>query len=379
MERKIGKLGINPKAACNFGHNGRNGKYGGPEYYLADKLNLNIVYSVYYEPKTRIQIAEELGVTPVFIEDKIDYLEGNGFLVPLKNGRYTTYVFFSPEKYSMELEDKVHEMKQKIAERLAVEYVPLVREAMASVKNVYIPGENRELLDALAVWAGMVYKWKKDSVIDVSKYYVKTTDGGNYMAFVNFQSEPVDPDFIPRFSGNDCWTCGTMIRASQKYSKVSSWSVDSSLCSREGEWENNRNEDYEYLYEFIKGQIADNEANAEKYARLRERKFITEDNKVNIMMFEGKQEEFFAKLPVIPEKLLEEMRNMTLELALMRAKFFPAQMQDLVVFWDTEYFPDNEVALRGMNILYGNGTFKPLTEAEKVTSQLMMFSDVLPN
>ena len=379
MERKIGKLGINPKAACNFGHNGRNGKYGGPEYYLADKLNLNIVYSVYYEPKTRIQIAEELGVTPVFIEDKIDYLEGNGFLVPLKNGRYTTYVFFSPEKYSMELEDKVHEMKQKIAERIAVEYVPLVREAMASVKNVYIPGENRELLDALAVWAGMVYKWKKDSVIDVSKYYIKTTDGGKYMAFVNFQSEPVDPDFIPRFSDNDYWTCGTMIRASQKYSKVSSWSVDSSLCSREGEWENNRNEDYEYLYEFIKGEIADNAANAEKYARLRERKFITENNKINIMMFEGEQEDFFAKLPEIPKKLLEEMRNMTLELALMRAKFFPNQMQDLVVFWDTEYFPDNEVALRVMNILYGNGTFKPLTEAEKVTSQLMMFSDVLPN
>ncbi|MBR6915515.1 MAG: sigma-70 family RNA polymerase sigma factor, partial [Clostridia bacterium] len=53
MERKIGELGIHPVEATDFGHSGTPGEHGGPEYYLGDKLNLNIVYSVYFEPKNQ--------------------------------------------------------------------------------------------------------------------------------------------------------------------------------------------------------------------------------------------------------------------------------------------------------------------------------------
>lgn len=102
MERKIGKLGLKPMKATGFGHSGNPGTNGGPEFYLGDNLNLNIVYSVYFEPKTREEIAEELGVTLVFIEDKIRFLEDNGFLIRQAKNRYTTYVVFEPETYSLE-------------------------------------------------------------------------------------------------------------------------------------------------------------------------------------------------------------------------------------------------------------------------------------
>lgn len=69
MERKIGKLGLKPISATNFGHSGNPGTDGGPEHYLKDSLNLNIVYSVYHNPRTKDEIAEELGVTPVFIDE----------------------------------------------------------------------------------------------------------------------------------------------------------------------------------------------------------------------------------------------------------------------------------------------------------------------
>ena len=98
MERKVGNLGINPIVANGFGHNGNPGTNGGPEYYLNDKLNLNIVYSVYFEPKNIKEIAEELGMTPVFLEDRVNLLCGNGFLVETGKKRYTTYVKFSPKK-----------------------------------------------------------------------------------------------------------------------------------------------------------------------------------------------------------------------------------------------------------------------------------------
>lgn len=64
MERKIGKLGLAPITATGFGHSGNPGNNGAPEFYLKDKLNLNIVYSVYHTPRTKEEIAEELGLTP---------------------------------------------------------------------------------------------------------------------------------------------------------------------------------------------------------------------------------------------------------------------------------------------------------------------------
>jgi len=54
-------------------------------------------------------------------------------------------------------------------------------------------------------------------------------------------------------------------------------------------------------------------------------------------------------------------------------------MQDLVVGWEAGTFVGTKVALMVMDILYSNGTFKPLTKNEKVTSNLIMFSDKLPN
>ena len=378
MERKIGKLGLNPKECYNIWHGGSPGTNGGPEYYFSDRLNLNIVYSVYYEPKTRNEIAEELGVTPVFIEDKINFLEGNGFLVPMAGGKYTTYVQFSPEKCSLELIDKKMEMKLEVAKMLADEYVPLVHKVVEEMNNVYIPSGNKELFEATAIWAGMLCSCKNGSKIDTSKYYVKTTDGGNYIVGVEMPQEPIDKDYVSKYTDFDSWSCGSMTRGSEKYSVINSWSVDTRFCSRQGAWQNNRCCDYEYLYELVKGDITEDTVNREKFVRLRERKFINADDKVMIMMYEGTKDDFFSKLPKMPENLIKRMRKLTLDYAMMEAKFYPPQMQDLVIFYNVDSFPDNEVAIMVMDILYGNGTFKELTEEEKITSQLIMFSDVIP-
>jgi RNA polymerase sigma factor (sigma-70 family) len=378
MERTISSLGINPKTAINFGHNGCPGENGGPEYYLGDKLNVNIVYSVYYEPKTRKEIAQELGVTPAVIEDKFEFLEANGYLIPLKGGKYTTYVKFTPEKYSREMEDKGNELEQKVAELLVKEYVPLVLDAVSKCEDVYIPSGNRQMVEAFAIWATMQKVVEKKCNIDISKYYIQDTAGGKYIAHVDFENEYVDEDYVKKYHKDNMWACGAMTRCSNKYENLISWSVDSKYCSREGGWKNNLTCDYEYLYEFIKGDIKDCPKDAEKFERLRERKFLTEDNKIGIMVCRQKMDDFFALLPEIPETVEKVIRQMALEYALLVAKYYPPQMQDLIVYYVAYAFPNNEVFLRMLDILYENGTFQSLTEAERVTSQLMMFCDVLP-
>ena len=380
MERKIGKLGLSPIEAIGIGHSGTPGKHGGPEFYLGDKINLNIVYSVYYSPKTKEEIAEELGLTPVYIEDKINLLEDNGFLIKTKNNKYTTFVRFDAEKYSLELEENITKKQLFIAEELVKEYVPLVKKAIADIKDVYIPGGNRELLEAAAIFYGVTNKCEIAINNDLSKYVIKTTDGGSYIAFVNLESEISDPDYVPTLKElPSYWACGNMTRMSGKYPTVTSWSIDTRLCSREGGWKNNWNCDYDYLYEFIKGEISDNSANSEKFKRLKKRNFISDDKTPNIMIIKGDQKEFFDKIPSLAQSIKDKYADIALEYSMLRTKSYPPQMQDLILNWGVSGFIGATVALMVMDILYSDGTLKPLKEEEKVTSNLIMFSDILPN
>ncbi len=378
MERKIGKLGLQPIKANCFGHSGNPGTNGGPEFYLGDSLNLNIVYSVYYEPKTRENIAEELGVTPVFIEDKINFLERNGLLVRQANNRYTTFVRFEPETYCLEEKETILKKQHEAAVYLAGKYADSIRKAVAEYPDIYIPGGNRELFEAAAIFYGVANKCQISVKKDLSKYYIKTTSGGDFIAFVNLPSKQIDVNYIPVLKHENLFACGDMNRWSEKY-PIYSWSVDTKFCSRKGRWQNNLTSDYEYLYEFITGAISETPANAEKFKRLRERKYLTDNNKVNIMVVKGKAKNFFDIIPELDEESKKKFADFALESAEMSAKSYPPQMKDLIISWSVGEFISHTVAVMVMDILYSNGTFKPLCENEKITSNLIMFADRLPN
>jgi hypothetical protein len=53
-------------------------------------------------------------------------------------------------------------------------------------------------------------------------------------------------------------------------------------------------------------------------------------------------------------------------------------MQDLVVSDNAVLFMGPRVAIMVMDILFDNGTFRPLTEEEKATALLLVFADTLP-
>ena len=378
MERKIGKLGIKPIEATGFGHGGNPGSNNGPEYYLGNKLNLNIVYSVYHSPKTLTEIAEELGVTPVYIEDTVAELVANGFLVEQPGKRYTTYVSFNSETYSRELEDQCLQKKMEIAKLLVREYVPQIREALADIKDVYIPSGNRELLEAAAIFYAICNKCRLESKTNLAQYSIKTLAGGNFIAYVDIPATQRDLDYVPSQTFPPYWACGSMNRWSEKYPSVYAWSVDTRYSSRTGAWRNNLTSDYECLYEFMTGAIENTPANKEKFDRLRARGYLTEDNKVNIMVMRGEANAFFSKLPELSEEVKRTFVNYALEHAMLIAKDYPSQMRDLVVARYVDAFVNQTVGLMVMDILYENGTFRPLTEEEKVTSNLLMFCDQLP-
>ena len=377
MKRNIGTLGLSPYTARNFGHSGRSGEHGGPEYYLYDKLNLNIVYSVYAEPKNTAEIAEELGVTPVFLEDKIAWLEENGFLVRRKDDRFTTYVNFSLPTYSREQADRLQTVQQEIARILVKDYVPSVREACKGITDVYIPGGNRQLFEAAMIYWAIKWKCAMTLEKDLSPYYIQTTDGGKYIAYAYSKQTCSDPEYMPAVQYPDYTTCGEMTRDSDKY-PVEAIAWDNRFCSRKGGWKNNLCYDYACVYEWMSGMIDDTPADADKTARLRERQFLTEDGKVNIMVVKDTMTATAERLPALDAAVTARFYDFALEQATLYAKDYPPQMQDLIVWEQVSSFIGNAVAMMVLDILYEDGTFRPLTEQEKVTANLLMFCDRLP-
>lgn len=378
MERKISELGLNPVTACQFGHSGYVGANGGPEYYLGDKLSLNIVYSVYFSPKNVAEIAEELGVTPVFIEDKVATLESNGYLIKTKGGKYTTYVRFSLRNYSREQWDNELKRKLDAARILVKEYVPLVRNAIADAE-CYIPGGNRQLLEASAVFYAVSNCCSlKDSVSykDIEKYNISDLCGGKYIAHIELEKECSDPDYEMKNNG-DYDFCGDMWRSSVKYPSVQAWSTDTRFDTRTGAWKNNLTSDYEYLYEYINGKLDDTVVNADKIARLKDRNFIDNNGNVQIMICKENSNDFFKRIPELDEKVKEKFADLALENAMQKAKCFPPQMQDLIIYQNSGFF-NGVTALMVLELLYNDGTFDKLSENEKTTVNLIMFSDVLP-
>ena len=386
MERKIGSLGLSPVKALGFSHSGRPGSKGGPEYYLNDKINLNIVYSVYENPKTMEEIAEDLGMTPVFLEDKISMLVANGFLVETKGKRYTTYVKFTPKEFSLEAAVNGVRMQLKLAKILAEKYVPQVRAALAKLeigKDLYIPGGNRELFEAAIIFVAVCEKCSVHIDKDISKHRIKTLDGADYLVTVEIKDEIIDPDYKCEFDLSELETkykcCGQMTRDSQKYPCLFSWSMDSRFDSRTGSWQNNLNSDYESLYEIITGAITESKATSDKFARLRKRGFLTKDGKINIMIVKSSWNDFKNMLPSPDKSLLDEFAKYALEQAMIQAKQYPPQIQDRFVAEFMDWAVGSTVAMMVLDELYENGTFRALNEQEKVTANLLMFADKLPD
>lgn len=80
-------------------------------------------------------------------------------------------------------------------------------------------------------------------------------------------------------------------------------------------------------------------------------------------------------LPSLPQDQARRYIDAELEAQQLEARDYPEQMHELILNGNIS---PNSLAVLVLNKLYENGTFKPLTENEKVTSQLIMFSDKLP-
>ncbi len=113
--RQPSELKFNPIHFDSVGMNGKSGTKSLDEFFRS-ALSQNICYCVRKTAKTVGEIADDLGVSPVYVETEVEFLEKYGFLLE-KNGRYiVNFLISEPTAELLTMQDRMY---KKAAELFA--------------------------------------------------------------------------------------------------------------------------------------------------------------------------------------------------------------------------------------------------------------------
>lgn len=113
--RKASELKFNPIKFHSYGVNGSVGKKS-PDEFFRSTLAQNICYCVRNTAKTINEIADDLGVSPVYVETEVEFLEEYGFLQAQKDKYIAGFIISEP---TVELLTMQNDMYKRAAELFA--------------------------------------------------------------------------------------------------------------------------------------------------------------------------------------------------------------------------------------------------------------------
>ncbi|PKM62850.1 MAG: RNA polymerase subunit sigma-24 [Firmicutes bacterium HGW-Firmicutes-21] len=377
--RTKGNLGVKPIEFCSMGHSGSPGSMGDTSDFLKKRLTQNIAYAAYHEAKTINEIAEELGVSPLFIEDEVAVLEEYGFMDKVSGGKFLTNILIIES--TKEICEQEHVLNNKYAKIVCEKYVPLLFETMRDYKEkeIYIPDNDFNYL----MWSVITYAigYKLVRHVDYDSFSIKRKDGGDYIAIADMEM-----DFKVSFDWFLYGACGDMTRVSEKY-PMNAWQLDTYYDSRSGGWRDSLTSDYEFLYEFITGALKKEECQIEKFQRLYKKGYLLNNinkDEVNVVIIKDGGKNWMTNnklaniLPAVTDELIEIGKEFDDEMYRLKKVMFPAHMQKLCKARTNNCLSSNSVRTRVLEQLLASGMLKQPTEKQKHGLNTIMFCDTLP-
>lgn len=123
--RANSELKFNPIRFDMIGCNGSPGTLGHNGNFLRSSLSQNIIYVVRREALSVNEIADALGVSPVYVESDVEFLAENGFLVKSGKGYISNCVIDEPSQALTQLHDDIY---SRAAELIAPELFDTLNE-----------------------------------------------------------------------------------------------------------------------------------------------------------------------------------------------------------------------------------------------------------
>jgi len=96
------------------------GGYGAPKYwnYIYDLMTRQIFVACREKPRTIREIADEIGVAPVYFEEKLNYLLENKFIKEVSKGKYLTDFCILPESVHAEFKYELSQIYKDIGKEM---------------------------------------------------------------------------------------------------------------------------------------------------------------------------------------------------------------------------------------------------------------------
>ncbi len=360
--RTTGTLGTQPIRFCDMGHDGTAGKCGDTSDFLSKVITQNIAYAAYHQPRNINEIAEELGINPIFVEDEVAVLEEYGFMDKLQSGKYRTNILIKePSETIRKIYSKIEpEYAKMFAKKF---FVPALEKVTEIPDWLHIPDNDINLLK----WSMVCFMTMQLSTeqSNLGKYAIKRPDGGEYIAHATLG---VKTDWnIKDTDENIYWFCGHMWREhTENDIWWRSWQLDCHWAGREGLWRDNLPEDFDKMYFWLNGQLPENISTVESYARLLDKGYLVKTDgcyKCNLILCDS-ESKWWSIIPKVDEAIRKLCREYSLKATEAELYGQPEHMHELL----KEYNKNGAVKLhtRVMKVLLDIGVLKlPTAEQAK--------------
>ncbi len=378
--REPSELKFNPKRfdMCSF--SGKIGTKGDISNFFRSAISQNIVYTVRYEAKTINEIADELGVSPVYVESEAEFLEEYGFLLKQKDKYLCNVLISEPTEELNRLHD---EMYLKAAKIFANElYDELMKSKL--LDECALGGFNDTRDNNFLMWALIPFitafsgENTLDKSIAFSDVYTIRPDGGKNICYATVLTPDVTPPMyneeMKKFKG-PFWNGLT--------DKITLWTVDS-------EWSKNRIEenyqltvvrDLTLLYNYLNDVIL----SEDDYAYLVEKGYISVSGKPDeifktaLRIVYIKDEESQKKLLSIGDKIKEKYQDefKKLKEAYINAVLqnTPKHLQNMRMYsLQHIFYSDAWFILHCLKELVNNGKLTLPTEKQKQSLMTVLFN-----
>lgn len=323
--RTTGALGTEPIRFVDMGHCGESAGTRDTSYYLSKVITQNIAYAAYHQPRSVNEIAEELGINPIFVEDEVAVLEEYGFMDKLKNGKYLTNILiYEPNAKRTEI---YREIDSKFSKLFAEKFFAPILEKITAIPDWLNVPDNDINLMKWSLVSFMAHKLIISDSNDLTKFYVKRPDGGNYIAFatLDVKSDNTKP--------NKYWYCGDMERCNFSDGIWwKSWQLDHNWTGRDKRWLDNLTEDYDKMYFWLKDQLPEAPSNAESYARLLEKGYLLKksDGYQCELIICDSEKKWLDYIPNASGEIMELARQYTAEVEKTELIGQPKHMHELI-------------------------------------------------
>lgn len=364
------ELSFNPIRFELCGFNGSVGTLGGTEAFFRSALSQNIVYSAWKSPKTVNEIADALGVSPVYIENEAAFLEEYGFLIK-RGSRYLGNILL--DEASTALHRLQSRMYAEAAGRFAAPlYERLLNSGILEGEGLYLPRQDQNF----ALWALIPYitaysgEKNLESSISFEDAATVRPDGGQNICYASVLSPGVEPpryfDSMKRWFG-PCWNANEAVTLWQVDSEWSARRVDSRFTQTVGR-------DLSLLERIGTGQ----ELSEEDTAYLAEKGYLLREKGQNILQIVRiRDNETKKKLIGIGDELRDELDA---ELRALKASFVkavmdgtPAHLKKMQGYGlQYTFYADGWFMLHCLKELIGRGLLFPPEDGQKKALSILL-------